>query len=90
MYFTESSTSFDNVMDKVLSDFGPRKKKNKNEKNKATREKEKEDKTKNTWLGDALAGLVISGLKKYSKMNPGQPLEIDMKNNIETKLSAAF
>eukprot|EP00978_Attheya_sp_CCMP212_P045930 scaffold366181_cov24-Attheya_sp.AAC.1 len=55
MYFTESSTSFDNVTEKVLSDFGPKKKKNKNEKNKATREKEKEDKTKNTWLGDALA-----------------------------------
>uniref|UniRef100_A0A7S2UBN4 Uncharacterized protein n=1 Tax=Attheya septentrionalis TaxID=420275 RepID=A0A7S2UBN4_9STRA len=90
MYFTENTTSFDNVTEKVLSDFGPKKKKNKNEKNKATRKKEKEDKTKNTWLGEALAGLVISGLKKYTKVNPGQPLEIDMKNNIETSLSAAF
>jgi hypothetical protein len=90
MYFTEHSTNFDNMTEKILSDFGPKKKKNKKEKNKATGKKEKEDKTKRSWLGEALENLVISGLKKCTKMNPGQPLEIDMKNNIDASLSAAF
>jgi len=117
MHLTETSTTLDDVVERVLCDFGPgiktksnadakSKKKNKKRKGKVNDnagsddnaavdvdddvDDDIDDNAGTSWMGDALGDLVLKQLKKSSKLKPGSPLEIDLKNNINTQVDVLF
>lgn len=83
MNFTETSTTLDDVVERVLCDFGPGLK-GLSQKGK---KKKKDNESSHSWIGEALGGLVVEMIKKKgAKIQPGKPLEIDLNTTIDNQM----
>ena len=77
MTFTESGTSLDDVLEKVISGFGPR-------------YTEKDTNEKSSWAGDAIGGILLSAMGTFLKLGNGRPLDLQAEDQIKSIIDIAL